>query len=81
MDAITMLERMSHRGACGCEANTGDGAGILIQIPHEFFTNECNKLGIKLPAYGQYAVGAGIFPRDPKARKNAARCSTGRLRR
>jgi len=69
LDAITMLERMSHRGACGCEANTGDGAGILIQIPHEFFTNECNKLGIKLPPYGQYAVGLVFFPRDPKARE------------
>ncbi len=69
MDAVTMLERMSHRGACGCEANTGDGAGILIQIPHEFFTNECNKLGIKLPPYGQYAVGLVFFPRDPKARE------------
>ena len=69
MDAITMLERMSHRGACGCEPNTGDGAGILIQIPHEFFTNECNKLGIKLPSYGHYAVGLVFFPRDPKARE------------
>ena len=35
-DGLTMLERMAHRGACGCEANTGDGAGILIQVPHEF---------------------------------------------
>ena len=69
MDAITMLERMSHRGACGCEPNTGDGAGILIQIPHEFFTNECNKLGIKLPPTGHYAVGLVFFPRDPKARE------------
>ena len=69
MDAITMLERMSHRGACGCEQNTGDGAGILIQIPHEFFTNECNKLGIKLPPFGQYGVGLVFFPRDPKARE------------
>jgi glutamate synthase (NADPH/NADH) large chain len=69
MDAITMLERMSHRGACGCEQNTGDGAGILIQIPHEFFTNECNKLGIKLPSFGHYGVGLVFFPRDPKARE------------
>ncbi len=69
MDAITMLERMSHRGACGCEQNTGDGAGILIQIPHEFFTNECNKLGIKLPPFGQYGVGLVFFPRDPRARE------------
>ncbi|MCK7558685.1 hypothetical protein MKQ70_28325 [Chitinophaga sedimenti] len=48
-DALTMLENMEHRGACGCEVNTGDGAGILIQMPHEFFYDECLKLGIKLP--------------------------------
>ncbi len=69
LDAITMLERMSHRGACGCETNTGDGAGILIQIPHEFFINECHKLGIKLPSFGHYAVGLVFFPRDQKARE------------
>ena len=49
-DGLTMLERMNHRGACGCEPNTGDGAGILIQVPHEFFISECRKLNIKLPA-------------------------------
>ncbi|MBS1488894.1 MAG: glutamate synthase large subunit [Bacteroidetes bacterium] len=68
-DALTMLERMAHRGACGCEPNTGDGAGILIQVPHEFFAGECTKLGIKLPAYGQYGVGLVFFPRDPKVRE------------
>lgn len=68
-DALTMLERMSHRGACGCEANTGDGAGILIQIPHEFFLNECRKLGIKLPSHAEYGVGLVFFPRDPKVRE------------
>ncbi len=36
-----MLERMDHRGACGCDPNTGDGAGLLLQIPHEFFVEEC----------------------------------------
>jgi glutamate synthase domain-containing protein 1 len=36
-DAIEMLERMAHRGACGCEKNTGDGAGILVALPHDFF--------------------------------------------
>ena len=56
-DGLVMLERMAHRGACGCEANTGDGAGILIQVPHEFFVSECAKLGIKLPRYGEYGVG------------------------
>ncbi len=68
-DALTMLERMAHRGACGCETNTGDGAGILIQVPHEFFISECSKLGFKLPAFGQYGVGLVFFPRDPKVRE------------
>jgi len=52
-DAITMLERMDHRGACGCDPQTGDGAGILIQIPHEYFLDECRKIGVKLPASGE----------------------------
>lgn len=68
-DALTMLERMEHRGACGCEPNTGDGAGILIQVPHEFFSSECSKLGFKLPAYGSYGVGLVFFPRDKKVRE------------
>lgn len=68
-DALTMLERMEHRGACGCEPNTGDGAGILIQVPHEFFSRECSKLGFKLPAYGSYGVGLVFFPRDAKVRE------------
>lgn len=67
--AITMLERMAHRGACGCEPNTGDGAGILIQVPHEFLLGECSKLGFKLPAFGSYGVGLVFFPRDPKVRE------------
>jgi glutamate synthase (NADPH/NADH) large chain len=49
-DALTVLENMEHRGACGCENNTGDGAGILLQMPHEFFFDECLKMGIQLPA-------------------------------
>ena len=68
-DALTMLERMEHRGACGCEPNTGDGAGILIQVPHDFFSSECRKLGFKLPAYGSYGVGLVFFPRDKKVRE------------
>ncbi len=68
-DGITMLERMAHRGACGCEANTGDGAGILIQVPHEFLTNECRKLGFKLPPFGQYGVGLVFFPSDKRVRE------------
>lgn len=69
-DAIHMLERMEHRGACGCEENTGDGAGILFQLPHEFFLDECVKLGIKLPAYGKYGVAMIFFPNDEKLRED-----------
>jgi glutamate synthase (NADPH/NADH) large chain len=68
-EALHMLARMEHRGACGCETNTGDGAGILIQVPHEFFVDECLKLGIKLPPFGQYGVGLVFFPQDEKLRE------------
>ncbi|MBS1580051.1 MAG: glutamate synthase large subunit [Bacteroidetes bacterium] len=63
-DALTILENMEHRGACGCENNTGDGAGIMIQTPHEFFFDECVKLGVHLPAYTKYGVGVLFFPKD-----------------
>lgn len=63
-DAITMLERMDHRGACGCDPNTGDGAGILLQIPHEFFLEESSRLGFALPPAGEYGVGMVYFPKD-----------------
>src|ERR1700678_4767443 len=51
-DALKILVNLDHRGACGCEANTGDGAGILIQVPHEFLVEEAAKLGFKLPVPG-----------------------------
>jgi glutamate synthase (NADPH) large chain len=68
-DALTVLENMEHRGACGCENNTGDGAGIMIQTPHEFFFDECLKLGVHLPAYGRYGVGMIFFPKEIKLRE------------
>ncbi|WP_341228585.1 glutamate synthase large subunit [uncultured Arcticibacterium sp.] len=68
-DAIQMLERMDHRGACGCDPNTGDGAGLLLQIPHEFFVSECRKKGFKLPASGEYGVGQIFFPFQEIARE------------
>jgi len=67
-DAIQMLIRMDHRGACGCDPNSGDGAGILVQIPHEFFLEECTKLGIDLPAALDYGVGMVFFPKDETTR-------------
>ena len=70
-DALTILENMEHRGACGCENNTGDGAGIQIQTPHEFFFEECLKLGIHLPPYGKYAVGVIFFPKELKLREES----------
>lgn len=63
-DALTVLENMEHRGACGCENNTGDGAGILIQIPHEFFFDECIQLDKHLPDAGKYGVGMIFFPKS-----------------
>ena len=68
-DALTVLENMEHRGACGCEHNTGDGAGIMIQMPHEFFFEECLKLGVHLPSYGKYGVGVIFFPKEIKLRE------------
>jgi len=68
-DALTVLENMEHRGACGCEANTGDGAGLMIQTPHEFFFDECIKLGIHLPAFGRYGVGVIFFPQEIRLRE------------
>ncbi len=68
-DALTILENMEHRGACGCEANSGDGAGIMLQMPHEFFFDECVKLGVHLPPYGRYGVGVIFFPSDIRLRE------------
>ncbi len=69
-DALTVLENMEHRGACGCENNTGDGAGILIQIPHAFFFDECVTMGVHLPAFGKYGVGVLFFPKEIRVRES-----------
>ena len=59
---IQVLLNLAHRGACGCDPETGDGAGVLIQIPHKFFVRECEKLGFKLPKPGSYGVGMTFLP-------------------
>ena len=59
---IEVLINLAHRGACGCDPETGDGAGILIQIPHRFFARETARLGFPVPAEGQYAVGMAFLP-------------------
>jgi len=62
---VEILLNLSHRGACGCESNTGDGAGILIQIPDKFFRKTSNSLGFELPPAGDYGVGAVFLPKIP----------------
>ncbi len=59
-----VLLNLAHRGACGCEENTGDGAGMLIQVPHKFLAKEAGKLKLSLPAEGLYGVGMLFMPKD-----------------
>ncbi len=63
-DAYHLNSRMDHRGGCGFEENTGDGAGILTAIPDEFFKSICTELGFELPVKGKYAVGNIFLPTD-----------------
>ncbi len=67
-DGIQILINLTHRGACGCDPETGDGAGVLIQIPHKFFARECGKLNFTLPEPGQYGVGMMFLPVERHAR-------------
>src|ERR1700690_621524 len=59
---IQILINLTHRGACGCDPETGDGAGVLIQIPHKFFARETATLGFTLPAPGEYGIGMVFLP-------------------
>ena len=63
-DALTILLNLEHRGAVGADPRAGDGAGILLQIPHKFFSKKARELGFTLPAPGHYAVGALFLPHD-----------------
>jgi len=62
--ALQVLVNLLHRGACGCEVNTGDGAGILIQMPDKFLRKEAKSLGFTLPPEGEYGAGTVFLPRD-----------------
>src|SRR3989442_14093323 len=62
--ALQVLINLLHRGACGCEPNTGDGAGILLQMPDKFLRKACARLGITLPAATEYGAGLVFLPRD-----------------
>ena len=69
--ALQVLLNLNHRGACGCEANTGDGAGILIQPPHEFLKLVAREARVTLPPAGEYGVGMVFLPQDSQ---QAERC-------
>ena len=70
---LEVLCNLAHRGACGCDPETGDGAGALIQIPHEFLRRDCQAMGIQLPSPGDYGVGMVFLPRELEARARLER--------
>ena len=63
---IEVLNKLEHRGACGSDPLTGDGAGLLIQMPHKFFKSQCPKIDIELPEQGKYGTGLVFFPKDAR---------------
>src|SRR5579883_1055915 len=68
-DALNILCNLEHRGAVGADPRAGDGAGILVQIPHAFFKRKAAEIGFELPEPGQYAIGALFMPKDAAWRK------------
>src|SRR4051794_3264514 len=78
IDAEEVLRNMDHRGACGCEPNTGDGAGILTALPHEFLRRVVKKeLGAELPKPGQFAAGIVFLPKDAGERAHCKKVVEG----
>jgi len=67
--AIQVLENLDHRGACGAEVNTGDGAGVLMQMPHSFFKEVTREARLPLPGPGEYGSGHVFLPRNPTMRR------------
>src|SRR6185295_14027485 len=61
---LEILEKLAHRGACGCEENTGDGAGILMQMPDTFMRKVAKQSGFELPAVGAYGGGSLLLAKD-----------------
>src|SRR5215813_3258653 len=72
-DALTILLNLEHRGAVGADPRAGDGAGILVQIPHKFFARKLSELGFTLPKPGEYAVGALFMPHESTRQKEVAK--------
>ncbi|RMD85848.1 MAG: glutamate synthase subunit alpha, partial [Candidatus Dadabacteria bacterium] len=73
LKGIEALEHLEHRGACGCDPESGDGAGVLVQIPHEYLVERCAELGIRLPDPGRYGAGMVFLPLDSHYRSHAVR--------
>lgn len=80
-DALTMLKNMEHRGATGSDKNTGDGAGILVRIPHNFFKKELEKFAIELAPFGSYGVGMIYFPKNYEIREKCRQLFNNCLKR
>lgn len=72
-DGLEILKRLEHRGAAGADPDTGDGAGILVQIPHDFFERKASELGLELPRRRRYGVGMVFLPPDEEDRKECER--------
>src|SRR5205823_1532136 len=68
-EGVEILRSLAHRGATGSDPETGDGAGILIQVPHEFLSRECRRAGVDLPSAGGYAVGMLFLTNDRDRRR------------
>ena len=75
--ALQVLLNLNHRGACGCEVNTGDGAGILLQTPHAFFKEATKASGFALPSPGEYGVGMVFLPHDAAQRAECEKIFDG----
>src|SRR6476469_2984456 len=69
LQGLRILENLTHRGATGADPLQGDGAGILLQLPDAFFRRACGKIGITLPALGQYGVAMVFLPQEPASRR------------
>ena len=77
-DGLTILLNLEHRGATGADPRMGDGAGILVQIPHKFFVKKTAELGFKLPKPGHYAIGYLFMPRDAEWRQRSEERRVGK---
>ena len=79
--ALEILVNLTHRGACGCDAKTGDGAGLLMHLPHRLLKKKCGEIGIRLPDRQEYGAGMTFLPRDPAQRESCTRLVEDVVRR